>query len=416
MYFLIILLLFEQIHLNIIIFPFTKKWINSINIELFTEISIGTPPQRLPSILTFDSYSIYIPDDTFKNCIFNQLDSKTLIPNLYDKILECNFEDNSIPCSTAKDIGLVYNEEKDNNLFTIYFILLTNYSNTYNFNGSLIGLKNKPPSSKILTHLIWEMKTNSLIDNYVFKIQYKNDNEGELIIGNYPHEYNNDFEEKNLRLTDGNALGDGWSIKFSNIISDNYISNINIGKFSLSIAGIVVPEDYSLFLNETFFKKYFTDNICKIQIINAGKNNYFYQYICDKRFNANYFRNLKFENKNLNYTFEFTQKDLFFHYNNYIYSLIIFSNKKINSWILGEIFIKKYQLIFEPNESSIGIYLETQKMNVYYVIFSILIISVFILIYLSYKQLITKKRKIRANELEENIDYTSKEDYKKYKN
>ena len=407
MYFLIILLLFEQIYLNIIIFPFTKKWINSINIELFTEISIGTPPQRLPSILTFDSYSIYIPDDTFKNCIFNQLDSKTLIPNLYDKILECNFEDNSIPCSTAKDIGLVYNEEKDNNLFTIYFILLTNYSNTYNFNGSLIGLKNKPPSSKILTHLIWEMKTNSLIDNYVFKIQYKNDNEGELIIGNYPHEYNNDFEEKNLRLTDGNALGDGWSIKFSNIISDNYISNINIGKFSLSIAGIVVPEDYSLFLNETFFKKYFTENICKIQTINAGKNNYFYQYICDKRFNAN---------NNLNYTFEFTQKDLFFHYNNYIYSLIIFSNKKINSWILGEIFIKKYQLIFEPNESSIGIYLETQKMNVYYIIFSILIISVFILVYLSYKQLITKKRKIRANELEENIDYTSKEDYKKYKN
>ena len=55
-------------------------------------------------------------------------------------------------------------------------------------------------------------------------------------------------------------------------------------------------------------------------------------------------------------------------------------------------------------------------MNVYYIIFSILIISVFILIYLLYKQLITKKRKIRANELEENIDYTSKEDYKKYKN
>ena len=234
MKFLIILVIFNKFCLNTISFTFTKKKINSVNIELLTEIFIGTPLQKIPSILSFNTYSIYIPDNSFIIGKFNQLDSKTLIPNIYKNIPKnCSFEGNSIPCSTAKDIGSVINNYESNELFTIYFILLTNSSNnSYNFNYALLGLKNKPYSSDIKTHLIWVMKTNSLIDNYVFTIKYKNNNEGELIIGNYPHEYNSNYKEENLRFVEGKVINDGWSMKFSNIYSENFKSDINIGQFS----------------------------------------------------------------------------------------------------------------------------------------------------------------------------------------
>ncbi len=407
MKFLIILVIFNKFCSNTISFNFTKKKINSVNIELLTEIHIGTPLQTIPSILTFNTYSIYIPDNSFIKGKFNQLDSKTLIPNIYEKKSQnCLIEENLIPCSTAKDIGLVSNNNESNELFTIYFILLTNSSNiSYNFNHALLGLKNKPVLSSIKTHLIWVLKTNSIIDNYVFTIKYKNNNEGELIIGNYPHEYNSNYKEENLRLVEGKVLYDGWSMKFSNIYSDNFKSNINIGKFSLSIEGIIGPNDYIKFINETFFNDLIDKNICKIQIIYDNRNSVFYQYICNKNLRIKQFKKLRFENKNLNYSFEFEPENLFLYENDNYYSLILFSNQNLNNWCLGEIFMKKYQLIFEPNESSIGIYLKIEKLYIFYIIIVILSILLFLLSFFLYKQLILKKRKIRVNELDENVDY-----------
>ena len=407
MKFLIILVLFNKICSNTISFNFTKKKINSVNIELLTEIHIGTPLQTIPSILTFNTYSIYIPDNSFIIGKFNQLDSKTLIPNIYEKKSQnCSIEQNLIPCSTAKDIGLVSDNNESNELFTIYFILLTNSSNnSYNFNHALLGLKNKPVLSSIKTHLIWVLKTNSIIDNYVFTIKYKNNNEGELIIGNFPHEYDSNYKEENLRLVEGKVLYDGWSMKFSNIYSDNFKSNINIGKFSLSIEGIIGPNDYIKFINETFFNDLIDKNICKIQIIYDNRNSVFYQYICNKNLRIKQFKKLRFENKNLNYSFEFEPENLFLYENDNYYSLILFSNQNLNNWCLGEIFMKKYQLIFEPNESSIGIYLKIEKLYIFYIIIVILSILLFLLSFFLYKQLILKKRKIRVNELDENVDY-----------
>ena len=407
MKFLIILVLFNKICSNTIRFNFTKKKINSVNIELLTEIHIGTPLQTIPSILTFNTYSIYIPDNSFIIGKFNQLDSKTLIPNIYEKKSQnCSIEQNLIPCSTAKDIGLVSDNNESNELFTIYFILLTNSSNnSYNFNHALLGLKNKPVLSSIKTHLIWVLKTNSIIDNYVFTIKYKNNNEGELIIGNFPHEYDSNYKEENLRLVEGKVLYDGWSMKFSNIYSDNFKSNINIGKFSLSIEGIIGPNDYIKFNNETFFNDLIDKNICKIQIIYDNRNSVFYQYICNKNLRIKQFKKLRFENKNLNYSFEFEPENLFLYENDNYYSLILFSNQNLNNWCLGEIFMKKYQLIFEPNESSIGIYLKIEKLYIFYIIIVILSILLFLLSFFLYKQLILKKRKIRVNELDENVDY-----------
>ena len=78
--------------------------------------------------------------------------------------------------------------------------------------------------------------------------------------------------------------------------------------------------------------------------------------------------------------------------------------------------MKKYQLIFEPNESSIGIYLKKEKLYIFYIIIIILTIFIFLLSFFLNKQLILKKRKLRVNELDENVDYIPKKDYKKINN
>ena len=78
--------------------------------------------------------------------------------------------------------------------------------------------------------------------------------------------------------------------------------------------------------------------------------------------------------------------------------------------------MKKYQLIFEPNESLIGIYLKIEKLYIFYIIIITLTIFIFLLSFFLYKQLILKKRKVRANELDENIDYIPKKEYKKLNN
>ena len=50
----------------------------------------------------------------------------------------------------------------------------------------------------ISSNLIKELKEKQLIDSYSFSIEFFDDNNGRLIIGGMPHEYNSNYEEKYL--------------------------------------------------------------------------------------------------------------------------------------------------------------------------------------------------------------------------
>jgi len=133
-------------------------------------------------------------------------------------------------------------------------------------------------------------------------------------------------------------------------------------------------------------------------------------------------KNLYFYNKELDYNFEFTYKDLFFYNEldkNY-YFLIKFETSHSNRWLIGEFFFKKYQLVFNQEKRKIGIYtgdldnsktlnqswLSSNKWYIILIIFLvILLIVISILAYLYIKSI--SKRKKKANELDDDdYEYT----------
>ena len=162
-------------------------------------------------------------------------------------------------------------------------------------------------------------------------------------------------------------------------------------------------------------------------------NNYI-SYYCTKEVDISQLKNIYFYNKELDFTFELTYKDLFYYNEidgNY-YFLIVFVKEEDEwdyssfYWTFGEPLIKKYQFVFNQNSKRIGLYTSigdnNNKMNInngtwwsrnkWYLLLIILLfiffISLTIVLILYFKN--KPKRKIKANELDEDYEYSSSKD------
>ena len=88
--------------------------------------------------------------------------------------------------------------------------------------------------------------------------------------------------------------------------------------------------------------------------------------------------------------------------------MITFSNSDDENWKLGEPFFKKYQIIFEQENKIFGFYVDNIKKNNSLIPLFLIIILLFILLFLLLyfrKVLFSKNRKLRINEIDENIEY-----------
>ena len=124
--------------------------------------------------------------------------------------------------------------------------------------------------------------------------------------------------------------------------------------------------------------------------------------------------------RDLDYTFEFTFDDLFKQYNNnkvlFLIVLPLYSN---NKWVFGSIFLKKYELFFNPDTKLIHMYVHNnnkeQKSSInysaIYIIVNIAVVFLFLVIGYFIGKAIHRKRRIKAMELEDNYDYQPKNDY-----
>ena len=137
-------------------------------------------------------------------------------------------------------------------------------------------------------------------------------------------------------------------------------------------------------------------------------------YKCSESLNIKNFPKIQLYHYSLNYTFEFDGNELFIkdEFEKQYVFLISFIEKQ-SRWYLGEIFLRKYMTIFNEEEQYIGFYIHpNEKSNFFNFSKTILIIFVFIImmciiIILSYYlwKAHKNKRKIRANELEDNYEY-----------
>jgi hypothetical protein len=146
-----------------------------------------------------------------------------------------------------------------------------------------------------------------------------------------------------------------------------------------------------------------------------NESSYFYT-VCNHKFNYDNFPDLIFYSEGLNYTFTLTKEDLFMKYGNKIYFLIVFKLLP-DKWVFGEIFFRKYQISFDKEKKIYGLYKRkynvTENENSNKISYShlsiilgiLLLFSIFIIFYLF--KIIKSKRKLRANELEDQYEYLS---------
>ena len=421
-----------------------------INNDIYTTILIGEKKQKIEMNIKSQQGSTFVVSDSCtqnpKATKFKEKESRTYKEYIPSKqIFMYEFREASF---ASDDFIFFRNNNKEILVKNYTFMNAQSLWKDYQENmGGLIGLKLQektldPPKPPELTNFIDQLKEKNIINSYVFVLDYKDDNTGTLYVGDYYHNFNKSYSSHDFISAktgkDIHKVKD-WEISVDKILHNNQIiQNKLYIKFYYELGIVAAPKSFKVYINSTFFKKYYDNKICK-EVVNKEKIASFekYTYIeCDKNgFDKKSFPELIFYNGEMELNFTLNYEDLFYEDENKIYFLIIFPvyYVDVDYWLMGKPFIKKYKLFLDKDKKIIGLYLnhqeyksddpknndnndnENKKKNTTYIIIIVilavvLIISLASLLY--YFLVIKKQRRVRANELDDNFDYEAKGDDK----
>ena len=309
--------------------------------------------------------------------------------------------------SGYKSSEILYLTKYSNEIFYPYhnftFILAKDWNEDYEgLKTGEIGLTLCPDIELRNLCFIQKLKDDNITKSYVFSIKYNNDNEGEFIIGDYPHNFISNYLEENFRFTRIEiGIGLKWKITVDDIKYNNYYLKEKIIEFQINLNIIYAPEEFKNLIDENLFNEKINKS-CFKGFSDLFKYEFYY---CNSSNIKNNFSKVFFINRELNTTFELGYNDLFIEKNNIFYFLIGF-RKGDKNWILGKPFFKKYQIIFDSEKKIIGLYnIKNNKFPIIPLIVILFLIIIIIIQILYYKKNLNKKRKKRMNEIEETFEY-----------
>lgn len=396
-----------------------------INNDIIIPISFGSNEQIIEMNVKLQKDSTFILSD---KCPENNLAKKyykkksksygELIEN--QKYFMYEFSEGII----SKDkIVLISNDKKKITINDFNFTLATKlWSDAQADMGGMLGLilSNKDDKPQV-TDFITQLKYNKIIDSYVFMLDYENEYEGKLYIGDYFNGKNSIDDLKTTLAGKGNPKVKSWEIITEKIFSENtVVQNDTYIQLFYEMGILAAPEYYRDYIKTNFFKKYLDRGICKL-IFNLEEISIFnkYDYIaCDKNeFKPETFPDIKFYSKDLNFNFTLNYKDLFYEFGDRVYCLVVFPRYPVDVkyWYIGKPFFLKYKLYMDKDKKTIGLYknynarevivveIETNN-NIMYILIIILLACLLIGV-LYYFLKIRASRKLRANELEDKFSY-----------
>ncbi len=372
----------------------------------------------LKHILNFSYYNISLCESSFSGHLFEKV-------NIINETMNIIIMDNI----TKKE------EEKEIRMFIPY-----KDSIKYDHRPAVLGLY-------LGNSFMLNLKGKIAIKPYNWIIKYSNfhKEEGKLIIGGLPHEYDNqNYKEENLRVSNvyiEENMHPEWRLKFiksfiiskkNNTLNEYKINENNIACFNIEEFFILGSDDYFHIIQKLFFQDYINKGICQKQT--HKKSQYvkdYFHFMCFFNGNKNeintFFNNFpipKFYQNDMDYNFTLNATDLFTiipDNNRILFNVEFLEN--YNNWVFGKPFFKKYQLIFDDERKIIKYYIEkeneneninTQKDNktfIYIIIIIFLIIIFFILGFLSSKYIFNKcNKKNQALELNDEYLINSKND------
>ena len=365
--------------------------------DIYIEIPIGTPEQIIPLNIRLQSHITVITSEDCEKESIKKFSYKSSSSFKTLKKTKMNFSGREYEKGFKVSDIIKIGENKIDN-FEFLLVDSINY-----IQSGILGLKLKENHDSLVDmNFIHQLKRKKVISDYSFSLNYLNDEKGELIIGEYPHIYNNNYLESNFVYMKSGVSGSliNWIIDFDDILYSN--SRIKGNKkvlLKIEFSFIIGSQEFFDIIKNEFFDK---NNKCKLD------NNKIYRYyICDNDVDLSKFNIVSFGLKDIKYFFNFTEKDLFFELNNKKYFQIIFNvNETIKEWVFGKPFFKNNFLVFDSDRKIIGMYLNSNKdkfnKSFYHILIIIFIIIIIILIiyiifYLKkYKFIRTK----RGNELE----------------
>ena len=402
-----------------------------IHNDIYISLEIGSPPQKITSFIKFEEFPFFISGKDIPNSQYDESLSSTYKSEIYPHAF--------LEGQEKIKWGLISNDtfqvllNNNNNLIIngINFILV---SETRINSTSNIGLMVPDKYSSIPDiSFIYQLKKQKIINDYNFLINYTNyeNGEGEFIIGPCPHVYEkNIFNQKYYRtsyaIEKPNYMM--YGLNFDEILigeNDVKLQGTKQSKFLCDFGLIVGNLNYYDYIYKNFFEKKISEKICFKNNITAniewreGEKNYEYFY-CDKKLlkeeEMRKISKIKFVHKEMNYTFEFNYKDLFYEKNEFYIFKIIFNHKNNFYWIFGKPWLSKYLMVFNQDSKTIGHYFyigeELEKKNdlnkINWILMGIigfltLVIFMFGLwLFYYYK----KGRKKRINEIKDEFDYT----------
>jgi len=407
----------------------------------YLNLSIGTPSQITPFELDTNSQTFSASNETF-----NRNDSST-----YEQISrDIAYFDYEVAeyGYTSKDVLNI-----DNIVNTkINFILGTKFENTKLNNLGIIGLLipkrvqygvypffTSLKTAKLINSSIWTLKffdNVNLIDQITYN-EGKFNIIGEFIFGDEPSKYENDSKKYNSsEYYKINPLADNdiiyWEFEFTNIYlsfkerktdSKIYFLGRKTAEIIINFSFILGPTYFFDFIKENFFSDYLKNYTC------FEKNvDFYYSYIeCDSSLQIESFPDLSFEQAGFEYTFNFSYKDLFVEdRENNKYIFLILKREYFLDWVLGTVFLRKFQFVFDEDSRKIGFYRQFQEnkednnngndndnnnQNITKTVVIIILIIIFSTLLIVFGMVIQKicfkDRKKRANELKDNFEYIS---------
>ena len=259
---------------------------------------------------------------------------------------------------------------------------------------------------------IKELLRNKLIDSQDIKIIFNNNNNfssGKIIFGLSPnYTIPMHVEERSI-----------FCFRIDQIIyqGEDYTAEIGI---DFNSAGIVVPSTFYKKVEE-FFEPYIKSNLCKYIVIPRTFESSIFCY--DNFTQIEKFGNISFIINDFNFlhTFVLEAKELFLKVKGgYLFLIRSFAFYTGENWVLGLPFFRKYPVTFNLKKKLIGFDINKEnnigdKSNnnslVAWILLGILgLLFILIISFNIYFFIYKRKRKIRANELDENIVYKEKND------
>ena len=380
----------------------------------------------------FDSFDSSYVQDNINLCVNYNIKEKKCVKNHAYKINFIFSEKSSIDDEGTKNSK---DGEFEINYIEIGLNLKTHFGTKYSLYNNLL-------ENKYIENNIWFI---SYFNDYIEQDNTNTDvikkDEGIIIYGENPlHFYKDKYNSSYVLNTNGiNRNYDYrnyWSIVFNEIRLKSLDGNIDSllgndiqGVINHNYKVIIGSEQYMNSIEEHFFWKFMSKDQCHKKL-----NGKFYYYSCksklvDLTLIEQTFPNIYFKQVDLNYVFELNAKDLFAVRGDEIFFLVVFNkNNPTNSFLLGSIFLKKYMFCFDNNNNQISFFRENDKNitksvvilhwynSVGTIIFLIVLFLIIGVLGFYYGRKLYFKRKIRANELEDEFEYkspSSKEDKSK---